>query len=122
MRGSVLEKEAYAVMATLDRMHWIAATADGFDHISDRKNLTFLFDALSIVPDLPQTSLQKVLLRLSMYTYTCVHINEIDHVWAYLLEGWSASKTKRSLITIPTLPSFSASVFEWPAHECILEA
>ena len=84
---SILEKEAYAILATLDRMYWIAATPDGFDLVTDHNNLIFLFDPLSVMPDMTQTSLRKVLrwaVRLSVYNYTCFHIKGTDNVWADL--------------------------------------
>lgn len=49
---STLEKKAFVIMATVDRMHWITATADGFDLFTDHNNLVFLFDPLAIVPGL----------------------------------------------------------------------
>jgi len=67
---STLEKEAFAVLASFERMHWLTATPGGFDLYTDHNNLIFLFDPLSVVPDLSQTSLRKVLrwvVRLSMY-------------------------------------------------------
>ena len=36
---STIEKEAYAVMATLERMHWLLADPQGFDLYTDHKNL-----------------------------------------------------------------------------------
>lgn len=122
---STLEKEAYAVLANLTRMHWLAATPNGFDLYTDHNNLIFLFDPLSVVPDLSQTTLRKVLrwaVRLSMYRYTCFHIKGTDNVWADLLGRWSASKTVRRLIRIPELPSSSSEDFEWPALDNIVAA
>ena len=85
---SVLEKEAYAVLTTLERMHWIVANPDGFDLYTDHDNLIFLFDPLSVVPDLSATSLRKVLrsaVRLRMYRYTCYHFKVEENVWADLI-------------------------------------
>lgn len=114
---STLEKEAFAIMATVDRMHWVLATPDGFDLFTDHHNLIFLFDPLAVVPDMSQTSLRKVLrwaVRLSMYNYTCVHIKGVDNVWADLLGRWSVPSTIRRLVHIPVLPSSSAADFDWP--------
>jgi RNase H-like domain found in reverse transcriptase/Integrase zinc binding domain len=111
---SVLEKEAFAVMATLERMHWLAATPDGFYLYTDHNNVVFIFDPLSVVPDLSQTSLRKVLrwaVRLSMYNYTCMGT---DNVWADSLGRWSAPVTVNRLVKIPALPSSAAEDFEWP--------
>lgn len=117
---SILEKEAFAVLATLDRMHWLAASPAGFDLFTDHNNLIFLFDPLSIVPDLSQTSMRKVLrwaVKLNIYSYTCFHIKGTDNVWADLFGRWSAPGTVRRLISIPVLPSTATPDFEWPSVE-----
>ena len=114
---STLEKEAFAVMATTDRMHWILATPDGFDLYTDHQNLIFLFDPLAIVPDLSMSSLRKVLrwaVRLTMYNYTCVHIKGVDNVWADIIGRWSQPCVIRRLVKISEKPSSSADDFEWP--------
>lgn len=112
---SILEKEAYAVLATLERMHSLVTTPDGFDLYTDHNNLIFLFDPLTVVPDLSQTSLRKVLrwaVRLSIYRYTFFHIKGEDNVWADLLTRWSSSiPTIRRLVNIPKLPSACAEDF-----------
>lgn len=69
----VLEKEAYAVLTILYRMHWIVATSDGLDLYTDHNNLIFLFESLSITQDMSQTSMRRVLrlaARLCMYRHT----------------------------------------------------
>ena len=122
---SVLEKEAYAVLTTLDRMHWIVATTDGFDLYTDHNNLIFLFDPLSVVPDLSATTLRKVLrwaVRLSMYRYTCYHIKGDDNVWADLMSRWSSSPaTIRRIVRVPELPSSSATDFDWPSRDAVFK-
>lgn len=58
---STLEKEPYAIMATVERMPWLLANSGGFDLFTDHHNLIFLFDPLAVVPDISQTYLRKVL-------------------------------------------------------------
>ena len=115
---STLEKEAFAVMNTLDRMHWLVSTIEGFDLFTDHNNLVFLFDPLAVVPDLSQTSLRKVLrwaVKLSIYNYICYHIKGEDNVWADLLTRWSTGKTTiRRLVHIPELCSSCSEDFDWP--------
>lgn len=85
---SISENEAYAVMINLDRMHGIAATSDDFDLCTDRNDLIFLLDPLSVVPDLSATPMRKVLrwaLRLSVYRYMSYHIKGHENVRADLL-------------------------------------
>lgn len=117
LRWSTLEKEGYAIMATVDRMHWVLSNPDGFDIFTDHNNLVFLFDPLSVVPDLAQTTLRKVLrwaIRLSEYQYTCVHIKGADNVWADLIGRWKQPETLRRLVHIPVLPTTDDEEFVWP--------
>lgn len=58
---STLEKEAYGVKATVDRINWLAATLDGFDLYTDHNKVVFIFDPLSAVSDLSKTALRMVL-------------------------------------------------------------
>lgn len=50
VRWYTLEKESCAVLATIKRINWLAATAAGFDLYTDHNKLIYLFDPLSIVP------------------------------------------------------------------------
>lgn len=115
---SVLEKEAYAVLNTPESMHWLVTKADGFDLYTDHNKLIFLFDPLSFVSDMSQTTLRIVHrwpLRLSLYRYTCYHMEGDNNVWADLLTRWSSAQpTVRLLVRLPELPSACAEDFEWP--------
>ena len=57
---SVLEKEASVVLKTLERIHWIFASAYVLDLYKEYNNLIIIFDPLSVVPDLSATSMRKV--------------------------------------------------------------
>lgn len=74
-------------------MHWLKAKSDGFELFTDHSNFIFLFDLLSVVTDLSQTTQRKVLrwaVHLSMYTFTCFHVKWEENVWEDLLGSWSA--------------------------------
>lgn len=80
---SLMEKEAFVIMATLERMHWLLGTSFGFELYTDHNNLIFILDPLSSIPDLSQPSVRKVLrwaLKVSAYNYTCFHIKVEDNV------------------------------------------
>lgn len=66
-------KEAYAVMGTVERMHWLLATSDGFDVYNDPQNLIFLFDPLGVDLKFSQTSLPKIL-RLAVRERIKIHL------------------------------------------------
>jgi len=125
LRWSTLEKEAYAIMATTERMHWILSDSAGFDIYTDHNNLVFIFDPLSVLRDISLSSLKKVLrwaVRLSVYNYTCIHIPGSENVWADLLSRWAVPNIVRRIIRVPALPSSSADDFIWPDNAEIAEA
>lgn len=116
----ILEKEACAVLATLTRLHWLASIPHGFDLYTDHNNLIFIFDPLSVVPDLSQNTVRKVLrwaIRLSLYNYTCFHIRGLDNVRADLLGLWSAPSTVRRIVHICVLPPTTDKDFVWPREQ-----
>lgn len=56
-------------MGTIERMHWLASFPEGFDVYTDHKNLVFIFDPFSLVPDLSKPSMPNVIrwaVRLSI--------------------------------------------------------
>lgn len=55
-------KEAYAIMETLERSHWVASGLEGFYLYTDHNNLIFIFDPLALKPDIGQAAIRKVLL------------------------------------------------------------
>lgn len=53
------------------------ADLQGFDLHTDQNNLIYIFDPTSVVSDLSETTLRKVLrwaVLLYVYNYTCIHI------------------------------------------------
>lgn len=101
---STLEKEALAVMALIERSHWLVSCPDGFDLFTDHNNFTSIFDRIAVMPDIGQATTRKVLhwtVRLSLYNYVCMHISGDDNVWADLMTRWKIPTTIRRLVTIP---------------------
>lgn len=58
---STIEKEAYTVMATVKRMHWLLAGPNLFNLYADHNKPIYIFDPTSIVVDISQTIIRKVL-------------------------------------------------------------
>ena len=125
LRWSTIEKESFAIIASVKRLHWLLAPPEGFDIYTDHNNLIFIFDPLHVLPDLFQSSVKKVLrlaVMLSLYNYTCVHLKGQDNVWADLLTRWSTPvRTIRRLVYIPPLLSAENENFVWPSDAEILE-
>lgn len=93
---STVEKEAFAVLAAVERSHWLAAFPAGFDLFTDHNNLIFIFDPMRIMSDIGQGTLRNVLrwaVRMSTYNYVCIHIRCADNLWADLLTRCSIPLT-----------------------------
>lgn len=106
LRWSPLEKEAFTIMSTVVRMHWLFAIPDGFDLYNDRHNLIFPSDPTPVVPGLSQTLLCKVLRwaeRFSAYNFACEHIKEVNNIWADLCGRWSAPVAILRLVNNPSI-------------------
>lgn len=105
---AILEKEAYAVLGTLDSTQWVLDTTDGSNLYTDHNNMISIFDPLSVFLNPSQTPLRKSLRwpgKLRIYAYNCFHVKRKDNVWADLLGRRSATPaTVRRLIRIPELP------------------
>lgn len=124
MRWSTFEKEAFGIMSTLDKMHWLASSADSFELYTDHNNLIFLFDPTAYVPDLTQAAIRKVIrwaVTISGYNYECVHISGEDNVWADLMTRWKRTSTLRRIVSVPALPSAASDSFIWPTATAIAE-
>lgn len=79
----VLERKAYAVMATFEKRHWFVATSDCFQLHMDQETLVFVFDPLSALSDLSQTITRRVLrwtVRLRVDAFTYLHIKEKENL------------------------------------------
>lgn len=113
---STIEKEAYAVLASVGQAHWLATCADGFDLYTDHNNLIFIFDPTTLMPDIALGAVRKVLrwvVRMSAYKYVCIHIRGEDNLWADLLTRWDIPLTIRRLVSIPPLRTTFRD-FAWP--------
>lgn len=100
--------------------HWLVASPEGFDLCTDHRNIVFIFDPLSLKPDLSQSSIKQVMrwaVLMNMYNYVCIHVPGVDNVWADLLGRWSAPITIRRILSVPPLASSQGDSFDWPTAE-----
>ena len=122
---ATVEKEAYAIIASCIRMHWLLATPEGFDIYTDHNNLIFMFDPLAVVSDLSLSSVKKVIrwaVRMSTYNYVCYHIKGKQNVWADMISRWTPGNvTLRRLVHIPPLVTSSEEETTWPTVQEIIE-
>ena len=69
----------------------MTSTPQGFDLFTDHNNLVFIFDPRSLVPDLGEAAVRKVIrwaVKMGAYNYTCAHISGLDNLWPDMLGRW----------------------------------
>lgn len=96
MGCSTVRKEAYAVLAFIERSHWLAACPARFNSYSDHNNLLFIFDPTAVMPDLGRGVIRKFLrlvVLMSLYNYACIQISGADNLRADLLTRWTTPLT-----------------------------
>lgn len=107
--------------ATLRRRHPLSGILERFHLFTDHNYSVFIFDPLSTVSDLSQTSVRNVLrwaVLLSSYNFVCYHVTEDNNSCEAWLIRWSAPVICR-LVTILPLSSTKQDAFEWPSHSSI---
>lgn len=61
MSWSTIEKEVYAVVASVYRAHWFASCSDGFALFTYHNIFIFIIDPLAIKPDIDMALNGKVI-------------------------------------------------------------
>lgn len=57
----MVEKEVYAVLASMERSPWLYACPAGFELFTDHNYLLFIFDRTAVMPEIEQRALRNVL-------------------------------------------------------------
>jgi RNase H-like domain found in reverse transcriptase/Integrase zinc binding domain len=120
-RWAIVRKEAYAVLATCDRMDWLLNTSEGFSLFTDHRNLTYCFDPYGTNPNMSKQTACKLVRwapRLSSYNYTIEYITGMDNLWADLMTRWAAplARIRMSRLFVAPLAPFLADDFIWPTE------
>lgn len=122
-RWSTPEKEAFSIVESVSRLDYLVQRPEGFLLFTDHKNLTFIFNPVSLKTPIPKHVANKIerwALILSSFHYTIVHISEEENCWADLLSRWGASPTESpstkisALLTAPVAPDLDPD-FKWPS-------
>jgi len=126
-RWSTPEKEAFAIVESVTRLDYLVLRPGGFLMFTDHKNLTFLYNPVTVQPQMPRhvlTKVQRWAMRLSQFEYSIIHIPGVENCWADLLSRWGASdpdNTQSSpriaaLLKAPVAPDLQPD-FEWPTEK-----
>ncbi|KAG2830114.1 hypothetical protein PC129_g9257 [Phytophthora cactorum] len=128
---AIVEKGAYAIIATCTRADYLLHRPGGFTLHMDHRNLRFTFNpssALTAVPKYTADKLQRWAILLMAYEYAICDISGEDNVWADLLSRWGSKLT--SICAVRLVPyEYSPTLnvdFMWPTmpeiRQCQQEA
>ena len=131
LRWAIVEKEAYAIVATCTRLDYLLLRDGGFQLYTDHRNLQYIFSRLTAAASLSKhtaAKLQRWSLLLMAFDYNIQYIEGSANVWADLLSRWGASKVEgeneeqvNRLLLMPVSPTISDK-FIWPSLDNIRKA
>ena len=90
-RWSTYEREACAVITTMEKLDWIMLTSKRVLVYTDHRNLLWLYQPSSVLERPPQFLVSKAVrwaIRLSAFTYDIYHLEGPKNEWADGLTRW----------------------------------
>jgi transposase InsO family protein len=117
----IIEKEAYAIKESIERLDYLLHRAKGFRIFTDHRNLVYIFSTDKTGKKMTSDKLERWAMYLSGYKYTIEHIAGEQNVWADLLSRWAIPNENIRLrrFHIPLHPFAPGKDFIWPDLEVI---
>jgi RNase H-like domain found in reverse transcriptase/Reverse transcriptase (RNA-dependent DNA polymerase) len=91
LRWTVPEKDGLAIVDTVTKVDYLLLSHDEFSILSDRLNLTYIYNPLSADPTLARNvvhNLQRWELKMSMFSYRMEHVMGELNYWTDLMTRW----------------------------------
>ena len=133
LNWSIIEKEAFPIIAAVDRLRHYLLNDKGFRLYTDHRNLVYVFDPISRGSDCTKQTSEKLARwaeKLRAHTYTVEHLPGESNVWADILSRWkdnnesiqsqSAERLAGMMSSTPVKPDMDE--FVWPSKEEIYKA
>lgn len=122
-RWSIPEKEAYAIVESVERLDYMLIRPKPFYIMTDHKNLTFIFASNTHLKKATRHKISRWALTLCSFNYEIEHIDGVDNVWADLLSRWGQQPARKLHVKALTLHPFDeGSDFVFPSLEDIWES
>jgi RNase H-like domain found in reverse transcriptase/Reverse transcriptase (RNA-dependent DNA polymerase)/Integrase zinc binding domain len=118
-RWPIVEKEAFAILVSCERLSWMLQRPDGFSLYTDHRNLIYIFNPHGANPGLASHTAAKLIrwaLRLSCFRYTIEYVPGAENVWSDMLTRWAAPCPRArmcALMLAPLSPALNRD-FIWP--------
>ncbi|KAE8903142.1 hypothetical protein PF003_g12674 [Phytophthora fragariae] len=99
---SVIEKEAFAIVAACDKLPHLLLRPAGFRLFCDHRNLIHAFAPDTTVKEHIRGKLLRWAMRLGEFRYEIHHIAGADNVWADMVSRWARMPATTSLRRVTT--------------------
>ena len=97
LRWSVAEKEAFAIVESVDRLDFLLIRPKPFFILTDHRNLEFIFGSHTDLKKPTRHKITRWALALTSFNYRIKHIEGERNVWADLLSRWGQPSFVRTL-------------------------
>jgi hypothetical protein len=90
-RWTVPEKEVFAIVDTVTKVHYLLLSRDEFSILFDHLNLAYIYNPLSADPTLARHvvhKLQRWALKMSVFSYRMEHVMGELNYWTDLMTRW----------------------------------
>ena len=85
---SVIEKEAYPIVSSCDKLGYVLLRPKGFKMYCDHRNLIHVFAPSSEAKKHVKGKLLRWSMKLMEYRYSIEHIDGVSNVWADMVSRW----------------------------------
>ena len=103
---SIPEKEAYAVVAAVDKLDYLLLRQNGFILLTDHRNLEFIFNPAADLKTSTRHKIGRWALSLMGYKFSVHHIPGKMNVWADLLSRWALPPEETTTIPLKQVKLF----------------
>ena len=120
----IIEKEAFAIMESVDRLDYLLQRPRGFRILCDHRNLIYIFSENAEHKKATSQKLERWSMRLCGYNYIIEHISGEDNKWADLLSRWAQPSQTITLNRFHCHPLLHPLTddFTWPTIQEITAA
>ena len=114
-RWSIPEKEAFAIVESVERLDFILIRPKAFFIMTDHRNLEFIFASNTHLKAATRHKISRWALALTCFRYEIKHIDGEKNVWADLLSRWGNSPAQvLSIKNLSLHPFEEGSDFVFP--------
>jgi hypothetical protein len=105
-RWSIPEKEAFAIVESVERLDFMLIRAKPFHIMTDHRNLVYIFASNTHLKQATRHKISRWALALTSFNYIIKHIDGESNVWADLLSRWGQSPAPNMMVKALALHPF----------------